>query len=48
MSTKGKRVIYVGPAGNENSKPLSLEAVALAALAPGTFLAKPASAAKFN
>lgn len=35
---KGKQTIYVGPAGNSNAKPLSLEGVALAAIQPGTIL----------
>lgn len=43
MSVKGKRTIYVGPAGSSNSKPLNVEAVALAALAPGTYLEKGAT-----
>lgn len=43
MSVKGKRTIYVGPAGSSNSKPLNVEGVALAALAPGTLLEKVAT-----
>lgn len=36
MSVLGKRVIYVGPADGANHKPLNVEGVALAAIAPGT------------
>ncbi len=43
MSNVGKRTIYVGPAGNQNSKPLNLEGIAIAAIAPGTFLTKSAA-----
>ena len=38
MSTKGKRVIFVGPADGSNHKPLNIEGVAIAATAPGTVL----------
>jgi len=38
MSDVGKRVIFVGPAGGNNSKPLNVEGVAVAATAPGTLL----------
>lgn len=38
MSTKGKRVIFVGPADDANHKPLNVEGVAVAAVAPGTVL----------
>jgi hypothetical protein len=38
MSDKGKRVIYVGPADDANHKPLNVEGVAAAAIAPGTVL----------
>lgn len=38
MSDIGKRVIYVGPADGSNHKPLNVEGVAAAAIAPGTIL----------
>lgn len=39
MSTKGKRVIYVGPADGSNSKPLTVEGIATeASIAPGSVL----------
>ena len=38
MSVKGKRVIYVGPADDANHKPLNIEGIAVAAIAPGTVL----------
>ena len=38
MSDVGKRVIYVGPADGSNHKPLNVEGVAAAAIAPGTIL----------
>lgn len=38
MSSKGKRVIFVGPAGESNSKPQNVEGLAVAAVAPGTLL----------
>lgn len=38
MSTKGKRVIYVGPADDANHKPLNIEGIAVAATAPGTVM----------
>lgn len=43
MSTKGKRVIYVGPADGSDSKPLTMEGIAVAATAPGTVLKQTAS-----
>jgi hypothetical protein len=43
MSTKGKRVIYVGQAGGNNGKPLNVEGVAVAATAPGTLMTNSAS-----
>ena len=38
MSTKGKRVIYAGPADGSNHKPLNIEGIAVSAMLPGTFL----------
>ena len=39
MSDVGKRVIYVGPAGNQNAKPLNVEGLASeASIAPGSVL----------
>lgn len=38
MSTKGKRVIYAGPIGHGDNKPLTVEGVALSAIAPGTVI----------
>lgn len=44
MSTIGKRVIFVGPAGaGNNSKPLNVEGKALAAIAAGTVVEKTAT-----
>lgn len=43
MSTIGKRTIYVGPADGPNNKPLNVEGIAVAAIAPGTVLSKSAS-----
>lgn len=43
MSTKGKRVIYVGPCDGSNHKPLTLEGIAVAAHAPGTLLKRTAA-----
>lgn len=40
MSTIGKRVIYVGPAGDNSCKPLNVESLAKAAIAPGTTLSQ--------
>ena len=48
MSTKGKRVIYVGPAGENNSKPLNVEGLAIAATAPGTFMEQSAAGLLIN
>lgn len=39
----GKRVIFVGPADSAESKPLKVEGVALAAVAPGTLVAQSSS-----
>ena len=38
MSSIGKRTIFVGPADGSNHKPLNIEGVAVAAVAPGTVL----------
>jgi len=43
MSDVGKRVIFVGPAGSGNCKPLNVEGLAVAAVAPGTLMATSAS-----
>lgn len=48
MSTKGKRVIYVGPADDANHKPLNVEGVAVAATAPGTVMQETASGLQAN
>lgn len=45
MSTKGKRVIYVGPADGSDSKPLKVEGIATEAIAPGSVLDFAASSA---
>ncbi len=42
MSTTGKRVIYVG-AGANNTQPLNVEGVAVAATAAGTYMAQTSS-----
>lgn len=48
MSTKGKRTIYVGPADGSNHKPLNVEAVATAAILPGTVVDYAAADAGFE
>jgi len=48
MSTKGKRVIYVGPADGANHKPLNVEAVATEAIAPGSIVDFAAANAGFE
>ncbi len=48
MSAIGKRVIYVGPADGSNHKPLNIEGVAVAAIAPGTFLKRTAAGLDAN
>lgn len=48
MSTKGKRVIFVGPADGANHKPLNVEAVATEAVAPGSTLNYAAADAGFE
>lgn len=42
MSVIGKRVIYVGPTGDNTCKPLNVEGIAIAAIAPGTTLSQAA------
>lgn len=48
MSAIGKRVIFVGPAGGNNSKPLNIEGKAVAAIAPGTTLKRTAAGLDAN
>lgn len=48
MSAKGKRLIWVGPADGANQKPLNIEGVAVAAIAPGTFLKRTAAGLDVN
>lgn len=48
MSTTGKRVIWVGPADGPNHKPLNIEGIAVAAIAPGTFLKRTAAGLDTN
>ena len=48
MSTKGKRVIYVGPADDANHKPLNIEGIAVAAVLPGTVLKQTTSGLAAN
>lgn len=48
MSTKGKRVIWVGPADGANQKPLNIEGVAVAATAPGTVMTQSSSGLSAN
>lgn len=48
MSTKGKRTIYVGPADGSDHKPLNIEALATAAIAPGTVVDFAAADAGFE
>lgn len=48
MSTKGKRVIYAGPADGSNHKPLNIEGIAVSAIAPGTFLKQTTSGLAVN
>lgn len=48
MSTKGKRVIFVGPAGSNNCQPLNVEGLAIAATAPGTLLEQTAAGLLIN
>lgn len=48
MSTKGKRVIFVGPADGANHKPLTEEGVATEATTPGSVLDYAAASAGFE
>ena len=48
MSTLGKRVIYVGPADGANHKPLNVEGLCVAAMAPGTILKQDSSGLDIN
>lgn len=48
MSTKGKRVIYVGPADGSNHKPLNVEGVAVAAVLPGIIVEQVAAGLQAN
>lgn len=48
MSTKGKRVIWVGPADGSNSKPMNVEGKAVAATAPGTIMERVAAGLQIN
>lgn len=48
MSTKGKRMIWIGPADGSNAKPLNIEGKAVAATAPGTILKRTAAGLAAN
>lgn len=48
MSAIGKRVIFAGPADGSNQKPLTVEGVAVAAVAPGTVLKQTTSGLDVN
>jgi len=48
MSAKGKRVIYVGPAGGSSCKPLNVEGVAVTGVLPGTNLKRTAAGLDAN
>jgi len=48
MSVIGKRTIFVGPADDANHKPLNVEGVALAAIAPGTVVESVATGLQVN
>jgi hypothetical protein len=48
MSTKGKRVIYAGPADGSNHKPLNVEGLAVSAVLPGTILKETAAGLDAN
>lgn len=48
MSTKGKRMIWMGPADGPNANPLNIEGLAVAAIAPGTFLKRTAAGLDVN
>ena len=48
MSTKGKRLIYVGSADGSAAKPLNVEGKAIAAIAPGTIVEEVAAGLQVN
>ena len=48
MSTKGKRVIFAGPADGSDHKPLNIEGIAVSAMLPGTFLKQTTSGLAVN
>lgn len=48
MAIKGKRTIYVGPAGVSNCSPLNIEGKAVAAIAPGTLLKRTTAGLDIN
>jgi len=48
MSTKGKLVIYAGPADGANHKPLNIEGIAVSSMFPGTFLKQTKSGLAVN
>lgn len=48
MSTKGKRVIWVGPADGANDKPLNAEGKAIAATLPGLIVEHIATGLQIN
>lgn len=48
MSTKGKRMIWIGPADGSNAKPLNIEGKAASAIAPGTILKRTATGLAAN
>lgn len=48
MSIKGKRTIFVGAAGGNNTQPLNVEGLAVAATAAGTYLKNSASGLEAN
>lgn len=48
MSVIGKRTIFAGPADGSNHKPLNVEGVALAAIAPGTVVESVATGLQVN
>ena len=48
MSSIGKRTIYVGPADGSHSKPLNIEGIAVAAIAPGTLLKRTSAGFEAN
>lgn len=48
MSTKGKRLIWVGPADGANDKPLHVEGKAVAATLPGLIMERVAAGLQIN